>query len=98
MRASATLSLLSAQAKLVDLNGELEALEAQQSTIIQAIAMKSAQQSQLDEVNVQIARKKSEISAQEDVVNSYNSSVNTVKEQIEAIVKELDIVNCFTPD
>lgn len=98
MRASATLSLLSAQAKLVDLNGELEALEAQQSTIIQAMAMKSAQQNQLDEVNIQIARKKSEISAQEDVVDSYNSSVNTVKAQIEAIVKELDIVNCFTPE
>lgn len=98
MRASATLSLLSAQAKLVDLKGELEALEAQQSTIIQAMAMKSAQQSQLNSINAQIARKESEISAQQDTVDAYNASVNSVKAQIDAIVRELDIVNCFTPE
>lgn len=98
MRASATLSLLSAQAKLVDLKGELEALEAQQSVIIQAMAMKSAEQSQLDSINAQIVSKEAEISSQQNVVDSYSTSVDTAKAQIDTIVQELDIVNYFTPE
>lgn len=98
MRASTTLSLLSAQVKLASLKAELEALEVQQSVIIQAMATEAAQQSQLDSINEQIADKKSEISTQQSIIDAYDASVEAVKAQIDAIVKELDIVNYFTTE
>lgn len=74
LQASTNARLLSEQAKLTDLNGELESLIGQQSVTIQAIAMetteagKQSQQKVLDSINEQIAAKRKEISAQEAVI------------------------------
>lgn len=103
LRASATLSLLTAKAALTDLQGELDALLGQQSAIIQMQAMKAAMQSELDEVNAKISIKRAEISNQQDVVDSLAVALDSTADgsytqQIDAIVKELDIVNYFTPE
>ena len=71
---SSTARLLAEQAKLVDLQGQLEDLTNQQSITIQALAMeitedgKKSQQELLDEINQKIAAKKEEIAQQEAII------------------------------
>lgn len=98
MKASTTLDLLSEQAKLSDLKGELEGLEARQSVIIQAMAMDSAQQSELDSINKQIASKELDINAQQDVVDLCSASVEAANAEINDIVQALSITNYFEPE
>ena len=71
LQASSNARLLSGEAKLTDLNGELDSLVSQQSVTIQAIAMetteegKEKQQDVLNTINANISAKRAEISSQE---------------------------------
>ncbi len=90
-RASLTAQKLMAQAELGGLRGQLDTLMAQQSVIIQALALetsdsgKEIQQSKLDEINNQIADKNNEVSTQE-------SKIESVQEEIEACVAEIKTI------
>lgn len=102
LQASTNARLLSEQAKLTDLNGELESLIGQQSVTIQAIAMetteagKQSQQKVLDSINEQIAAKRKEISAQEAVIEGIKKDAESYAAEIQAVVNELSIHNYFT--
>jgi hypothetical protein len=107
LRASATARLISAQAALTDLEGELETLTAQQSVYIQALALeisdsgKESVQTSLTEINQKIAAKQKEISTQQGVVDSINDELDeenssSYMAQINAIVQELSFSNYFT--
>lgn len=109
LRASTTAQLLSEKAALVDLQGELETLVAQQSVTIQALAMettsagKQSQQELLDKINANISVKKSEITAKENVIISIESNLDisnpdSYVAQIQDIVNTLSITNYFTDD
>ena len=109
LRASSTARLLAEQAKLTDLNGELETLTAQQSVTIQALAMeitsagKQSQQELLNTINANIASKKAEIANQESLIASIEENLDAENPesyagQIQAIVDELSIDNYFTED
>lgn len=107
LRASATAQLLTIQAELTDLKGELENLVAQQSVTIQALAMettsagKQYQQELLDEINSNIADKEQEIADKESQYNAINSNLDasnpdSYTAQIQDIVNMLSITNYFT--
>ncbi len=108
LRASTTLSLMFAQAKLADLQGELAALQEKQNVAIQAIARGDASQQQvLSDIHVKInggtdsngvyyQGKQNEITAQEGVITTTTGTLNGYKSQIDAIVEELDIAKAFT--
>lgn len=102
LQASTNARLLSEQAKLTDLNGELESLIGQQSVTIQAIAMetteagKQSQQKVLDSINEQITAKRKEISAQEAVIEGIKKDAESYAAEIQAVVNELSIHNYFT--
>lgn len=107
LRASSTARLMTAQAALTDLKGELESLTAQQSVTIQAHAMeitdagRAYQQSLLNDINKKIAAKQSEVRAQENTVASIEQELDpsipsSYAGQIQAIAKELSITNYFT--
>lgn len=104
LRASATARLTAAKAELAELNGEQEALTAQQSVTIQAIAMettssgKASQQKILDSINRQISSKKNEIAAQENSIASIENELSSYGAQIQSIVNELSISTYFTKD
>lgn len=108
LQASATSRLLTAQAKLVDLQGELDDLTNQQSIIIQNIANetpdgKETQQEKLDEINLQIKEKKTEITKQNDLIASIQNELsedneNSYTAQIKAINNELALDKFFTAD
>lgn len=109
LRASATARLMAEQAALTDLKGELETLTAQQSVIIQALAMettsegKAYQQALLDDINGKISAKKKEVTTQDSVVTSLENELDpdnpsSYGAQIQAVVKELSISNYFTQD
>ena len=109
LQASATARLLAAQAKLADLQGELETLKAQQSVTIQALALettaagKASQQAVLNEINTKISAKNTEISTQESVVQNIQSELdvsntNSYPAQIKTIVNQLAIDKYFTTD
>ena len=109
MRASTTTKLLTAQAELTELKGELETLTGQQSVTIQALAMettdsgKNSQQSLLSDINAKINAKKSEISQKEREVSNLQSDIdgtnpNSAAGKIAEIVNRLDIKKFFTED
>ena len=109
LRASATARLLAAQAALTDLQGELNNLITQQSVAIQAIAMettdagKASQQQVLDDLNAKIDAKNQEITAQQAVITSIeteldSSSSESYAAQIQSIVDTLSIKNFFTDE
>lgn len=107
LRASSTARLMAAKADLKDLNGEQEALTAQQSVTIQASAMevtdagKAYQQTLLDNINKKINDKKAEISSKEADIASIESELNpdnpsSYAARIKSIVNELSISSYFT--
>ncbi|WP_195416907.1 hypothetical protein [Intestinimonas butyriciproducens] len=109
MRASSTARLLTEQASLTDLRGELEDLTNQQSVTIQALAMeatstgKDYQQQILDEINGKIAAKKSEISVKESVIKDIEDELNSdnpssCSGQIKAITEMLAFTTYFTTE
>ena len=106
---SSTARLLAEQAKLVDLQGQLEDLTNQQSITIQALAMeitedgKKSQQELLDEINQKIAAKKEEIAQQEAIIAGIEEDLDPEKEdsyaaQILAMNQELSLATYFTED
>ena len=106
---SSTARLLAEQAKLVDLQGQLEGLTNQQSITIQALAMeitedgKKSQQELLDEINQKIAAKKEEIAQQEAIIAGIEEDLDPEKEdsytaQILAMNQELSLATYFTED
>lgn len=70
---------------LTELNGELKALEAKQSTIHQALAVDSALQSELNSVNSDISSKKQQITQQEKLLATIQNQINGYKSQIKSI-------------
>ena len=109
LRASGFAQLAADQAKLTDLQGELETLKSQRSVTIQALAMeitasgRQTQQARLDELNAQIAAKEAAISAQEAAIDELIDAVSSEEEgsyaaRIAAVVEELAIENYFTAD
>lgn len=109
LRASATARLLAAKAALVELQGELENLTAQQSVTIQALANettsqgKQTQQQILDDINAKIAAKNQEVTNQSAVIADIESELDASNPsscagKINAIVEELDIANYFTKE
>ena len=107
LRASATAQLLSAEAVLRDLQGELDSLMGQQSVAVQALAMETkeegiaTQQKVLDDINQKIAAKNEEISKQEAVISGINDNLDSENEasytsRIQKIVDELALEKHFT--
>lgn len=109
MRASATARLLTEQAALTELNGELEDLINQQSITIQALAMetteagKESQQQLLDEINKKISAKKAEIATKESIIKSIEEELNSdnpssYSGRIKAITDALSFSSYFTKE
>lgn len=70
-------------AVLTDMQGELTGLESQKAALLQAVAMDSSLQSKLNTVNSQIKFKESEI-------NSQNSLLTTIQNQISNYTSQLN--------
>lgn len=103
LRASATSSILAAEAALVDLKGELDSLTAQQSITIQTIAIetaegKKAQEELLQEINQRIAAKEAQIEKKEAEIEEFKANEASYAEQIAAVVNELALAKYFTAD
>lgn len=109
LRASITAKLLSAKAKLTELQGELEILISQQSVTIQALANettstgKQTQQEVLNSINAKISSKKREISSQTALINDIESELDgdissSCVSKINNIVEQLSITNFFTEE
>lgn len=102
LQASSNARLLSEEAKLTDLNGELDSLISQQSVTIQAIAMettdegKEKQQEVLDTINANISAKRAEISSQEAVIAELKRDSESYSAEIQAVVNELSIQKYFS--
>lgn len=103
-RASKTAQKMAEIAALTDLNNELESLQAQQSIIIQSIALettssgKVAQQAKLDEINTKIATKQADISNQQSKINNLQSEIDRYADDIVAVNNELALGKYFSPD
>lgn len=109
LRASSTTRLLTEQAALIDLQGELEDLTNQQSITIQTLATettsagKKSQQQLLNEINAKIRAKKAEIAAKEGTIESINADLNaddptSYSGRIKAITEELAFSSYFTKE
>ena len=109
LRSSATARLLTEQAALTDLNGELEDLTNQQSITIQTLAKemtdegKKSQQELLNQINANIALKKEEIAAKETEIADIQSQISgdnpsSYNNRISEIVNELAIDKYFTAE
>ena len=107
LQSSSTSRLLIAQTALTELRGELETLQAQQSVIIQALALettsqgKSAKQSELTAINSSISAKEAQIAIQEEIVEDIQAeldpeTVDSYANQIRTLVNSLSIKNNFT--
>ena len=88
--------LTTEESALAELNGELKALEATQSTLHQMIAVDNSVRSQLTNVNSDISAKKSEIAQQERLLQSIQSQINGYTSQIKDINKRTSFETFFT--
>lgn len=101
-RASLTAQKLTAQVDLTTMKGELDTLTAQQSVIIQAMAMeitddgKDKQQAQLNNVNAQISAKNTEINSQEAKIASIDIDIDRYMNAMTSINKQLSFEGYFT--
>lgn len=109
LRASATARLLTEQAALTDLQGELDDLTNQQSVTIQALAMevtsagKASQQTLLNEINRKISAKKAEINNKKAEIGSIeaeldSSDPSSYNGRISAIIESLAFDSYFTAE
>jgi hypothetical protein len=109
LRASSTTRLLTEQAALIDLQGELEDLTNQQSITIQTLATettsagKKSQQQLLNEINAKIKAKKAEIAAKESTIDNINADLNaddptSYSGRIKTITEELAFSSYFTKE
>ena len=104
LEASASARKLTEQAKLTDLNGELDSLIAQQSITIQAQAMektetgKQYQQELLAEINKKIKAKEAEIASKKNEIDRIDADISDYGSSIRAVIDQLAIRNYFTDD
>lgn len=90
MRASATSRLLVEQAKLTDIEGELQDLTNQQSVIIQQMANgDDTLQDDLDNINELISKKKAEIAEKESDISEIETELNDESSGYNAQIKEI---------
>lgn len=85
-------------AALVDMQGELSKLEAQQAVIIQAIAQGLSNQSELTAINAQISAQNSKIKTQKNLLSSIQDSINSITEQLVEINEKTSFEAFFTED
>lgn len=83
-------------AVLADLKGELTGLEAKKATLIQAVALDSSLQSQLNSVNSEIRDKNSEIDSQDNLLEQIQSQINGYTSQLKEINKKTAFSSFFT--
>lgn len=101
-RASKTAQKLAEDVTLADLKSELEVLTAEQSVIIQAIALettvagKATQQQNLSNKTAEIDRKKAEIASQEAVIAGLQAEIDQYAGDIQAVVNQLAFSKYFT--
>lgn len=101
-RASLTAQKLTAQVDLTTMKSDLDTLTAQQSTIIQAMAMettdagKNKQQAQLDSVNDRLSAKNEEIKSQEAKIASIDTDIDRYISAMTSINKQLSFEGYFT--
>lgn len=84
------------ESALTELNGELKALEATQSTLHQMLAVDNSVSSQLSKINSDINAKKSEIEQQERLLKSIQSQIDSYTSQIKDINKRTSFDSFFT--
>lgn len=83
-------------AVLTDLQGELTGLESQKAALLQAVAMDSSLQSQLNSINSQIRSKESEISSQNNTLTTIQNQINNYTTQLKQINKQTAFSSFFT--
>lgn len=103
-RASLTAQKLMAESDLVELNGEMESLVAQQSVTIQAFSLETTargqqtQQANLDRINSQIAAKQNEIDTQQAKINSLQAEIDSYMNDIKRLTGRLAFSSYFTQE
>lgn len=103
LRASAGARLLAERSKLTELEGELTGLTAQQSVVIQSIAIGASTSSDLSAINNRISAKNIEIAAQEaliaDIEEQLDENVSgSYASKIKAIADSLNVKKVFGDD
>lgn len=93
-----TAQLVTEQAALTTLQGELTSLENIQAVTIQGIAQGLKSQSDLNSINSRISAKKSEINTQQAKVNEISDEVADLNEQMVAINRKTTFSAFFTED
>lgn len=93
-----TAQLLTEQAAITTLEGELKSLENIQATTIQAIAQGMKSQSDLNKVNQDIYAKKSEITAKQNKLEDIQAEVDELDEKMQAINEKTKLSAFFTED
>lgn len=93
-----TAQLLTEQAAITTLEGELKSLENIQATTIQAIAQGMKSQSDLNKVNQDISAKKSEITAKQNKLKDIQAEVDELDEKMQAINEKTKLSAFFTED
>lgn len=103
-RASLTAKKLTAQVDLGTLKGELDTLTAQQSVVIQAMAMetteagKDKRQKELDGINEKISAKNEEIRVKEAEIDSIDADIKQHINALSAVNRELSFEGYFTEE
>lgn len=83
-------------AVLTDMQGELTGLESQKAALLQAVAMDSSLQSKLNTVNSQIKFKESEINSQNSLLTTIQNQISNYTSQLKQINKETAFSSFFT--
>lgn len=103
-RSSKSAQKLAEEVQLTTLKGELDTLTAQQSVIIQAIAMettdsgKKAQQKKLDKINEEIEAKNEEIARQNLTIDEIQAAMERYIEDIKKVNQALSFTSYFTEE
>lgn len=83
-------------AVLTDMQGELTGLESQKAALLQAVAMDSSLQSKLNTVNSQIKFKESEINSQNSLLTTIQNQISNYTSQLKQINKKTAFSSFFT--
>lgn len=93
-----TAQLVTEQAAMTTLQGELTSLENIQAVTIQAIAQGLKSQSDLNSVNAKMSAKKSEITQKQSEIDAISAEVSSLNEQMVAINNKTALSAFFTKD
>lgn len=85
-------------ASLVDMQGELSNLEAQQAVIIQAIAQGLENQSELASINSKISSQTIKIQKQKELLNEIEITIESITKELVEINKQTSIEAAFTDE